>query len=315
MKRIILIILFCSCVKIYSADDITSGFEFLRTDFNPRTSATANAFSTFRGDVGTVYSNPAGLAYAMDEHYVFNYTNYLLDINGGMAAYTHEIEEFGKISYGVIYLNYGSFDNTDMYANKTGGTFTASDVAFSVGWARHFEKNLSYGANLKYIFSNIDDYSASAIALDLGLIFDASAWQQDLYFAFSVLNLGTNFEYFDQTATPLPLTVRAGFSKELEHLPLELAVSLNELNRSSDGFGDYFKRFSIGGEFRLSESLRLRLGYNNLLHSDMKALEESEFGGISGGLGIHVNTFRIDYSYSNYNLLGNVHRFGIQGTL
>lgn len=314
MKKTILIFIL-AITNLFAADELTSSFEFLRTDFNPRTSATANAFGTFRGDAGTMYINPAGLAYNENDHYVFNYTKYLLDINGGMAAYTTDYGDYGKISFGVVYLNYGTFDNTDEFGNKIGGTFSAADLALSFGWARHFENNLSYGANIKYVFSQIEDYNASAVALDLGLIWDASSWQEDLYFAVSVLNLGSNFEYYDNTSMPLPLSVKIGFSKKLAHLPLEIAVSLNELNRSAASFSDYFKRFSVGGEFKLSESLRFRLGYNNLLHTDLKALDESEFGGISAGLGIYINKYRFDYSYSNYNLLGNIHRIGIQGSL
>jgi hypothetical protein len=122
-------------------------------------------------------------------------------------------------------------------------------------------------------------------------------------------------EYYANTQENLPLTMRLGFSKKLEHLPLEIAASLLDMN-SAESLGDLVKQFSIGGEFRLSESLRLRLGYNNRLHSDLKRNSaESQFGGVSGGLGIFVKNFRIDYSYSNYNLLGNTHRFGITGNL
>ena len=93
-----------------------------------------------------------------------------------------------------------------------------------------------------------------------------------------------------------------------------LQLYLIDIHEESD-FADIFKNFAVGGEFRLSETLRLRLGYNNRKHQDLSVTEESEFGGISGGLGIYFGNYRFDYAYSNYNLLGNTHTFGLYGTL
>ena len=303
-------VFFINC--LFAGNKITSAFEFLRTDFNPRTSAMGNAFTTLRGDVSGLFVNPAGMAYSESRHFSVNYTNYLLDINGGFAAYSQTFEGIGILSAAITYMDYGKITATDESANEI-GSFTPADFALTIGWADKFEKNISYGVNLKYAFSTIQDYNASAIALDLGMIWEAP-FQEDLYIAFALLNVGTEIEYYANTQEDLPLSMRLGFSKKLAHLPLELAVSLTDINRAESVL-DGFKQFSVGGEFRISESLRLRLGYDNRLHKDLKAREASEFGGVSGGIGIFVKKFRIDYSYSNYNLLGNTHRFGITGNL
>lgn len=315
MKKFFVILLLLGISDFaFAGSRITSTFEFLRTDFNPRTAATGNAFTSMRGDVAGMFINPAGMAYSESRHFSFNYTSYLLDINGGVAAYSQAIEGFGIFSAAITYLDYGAIKETDDSGNETGASFSPADFALTLGWADRFEKNFSYGANIKYAHSTIHDFSASAIALDLGLIWEAP-FEEDLFFAFSLLNVGSMVDYYMNTQEDLPLTMRFGFSKKLEHLPLEIAASLLDMN-SAETIGDFFKQFSIGGEFRLSESLRLRLGYNNRLHNDLKINdEESQFGGVSGGLGILVKNFRVDYSYSNYNLLGNTHRFGISGTL
>lgn len=298
----------------YAGDALTNSFDFLRVDFNPRTAALGNSFTTLRGDVAGLAINPAGMAYSTDKHYSFNYTNYLLDVNGGMAAYSQKFDNIGILSAAVIYIDYGEFKETNESAVETGSTFGANDMALIIGWADKFEKNFSYGVNVKYIFSKIQDYNASAFALDLGLIWEAS-FEKNLFFAFSLLNVGSNVEYYANTKEHLPLSMRFGVSKILEHLPLEISVSLTDINMEADNFTDRLSRFSVGGEFRLSESLRLRLGYDNRLHQDLKGIEANEFGGLSGGLGIYIGDFRFDYSYSNYNLIGNTHRFGITGII
>ena len=312
MKTKLLLLAVFTCVTGSFAGEATSAFEFLRTDFNPRTAAMGNAYTTARGDVGSILINPAGVAFNQTNQYMFNFTNYLLDINGGMLAYSHEIENIGVISGSIVYMDYGSFKETNEFGKEI-GDFSSADLELVVSWADQFEKGFSYGINLKYIFSQIQDFNASAIALDLGLIWDAP-FQEDLFFGLAIQNIGSNIEKYIKTQEDLPFNIRFGVSKKLAHLPLEISVSNTEVNNVSS-FSDFFDRLSLGGEFTISESVRLRIGYDNRLHSDLKAREESDFGGLSGGIGINVDTFRFDYSYSNYNLLGNTHRFGFSGSL
>ncbi len=310
---LLIIILLLSAQMSFAGDALTSGFEFLRTDFNPRTAAMSNAFTTARGDVGSIMINPAGMAFSESNHYVANFTKYLLDINGGMLAYSQEVENIGILSGAIVYMDYGGIDETNEFGQKTGSSFTPSNLALVIGWADHFEKGVSYGVNFKYIFSQIQDYNASALAMDLGVIWDVP-FEEDLFFGLSMQNIGSNIDQFIKTKEELPFNIRFGVSKKLAHLPLEITVSNAEVNQVST-FSDFFEKLSIGGEFTISESVRLRLGYNNRLHTDLKTIEESDFGGLSGGIGIYVSKYRFDYSYSNYNLLGNTHRFGFSGTL
>ena len=101
----------------------------------------------------------------------------------------------------------------------------------------------------------------------------------------------------------------------MAHLPLEISLSLNDITQQADTFADYFKRFSIGGEFRVSEMLRLRLGYDYDLHDGLTNSTDEKFGGLAGGAGVVWKQFRFDYAYSNLSVLGNIHRFGFSGTL
>ena len=300
-------------LPLYAGDGRTSGFEFLRTDFSPRTAAMSRSFQTIRGDIGTVFTNPAGMIFSESQQFAFYYSNYLLDINGGLAGYARPIQGLGVMTIAVVYFDYGTMDATNEFAEKT-GTFSAYDLALSAGLSNHLGGNFSYGINLKYAFSKLENYNASAIAADFGLLYNVP-FDQNMYLGVTLLNVGTNFETYAGSKEPLPLSLNVGISKTLAHLPLEWAISLKDLNEPRDDFWDYFKEFSIGGEFRISEALRLRLGYNNGLNHDLKANNTQRFGGLSLGLGIKWAKYRLDYSYSNYGTLGSIHRIGIKGSL
>jgi long-subunit fatty acid transport protein len=274
----------------------------------------AGSYITMNNDLNAMFINPAGMANLQQKNYSFNYTNYLLDINGGTAAYNHMLPGIGVLAVGVQYMNYGDFDYTNTEAVATGETFSAHDFALIVGLANHLSQEFSYGVNLKYVFSKIENFSASAVALDFGLIYKAP-FVDDLLLALTFRNLGTNFSYYKKTKEQLPQSLRIGGSKKLAHLPLEISLSLNDITQDADTFADFIKRFSLGGEFRMSEMLRLRVGYDYDLQEGLSNETDRKFGGISAGAGINWKSFRFDYAYSNFSVLGNVHRFGISGTI
>ncbi len=315
---ICLILFLAGAQSLWAGSGITSGFEFLRTDYSPRSAAMAGSYVTMRGDVNGLFVNPAGMAYLSTQQFGFNYSNYIQDINGGTALYTRQIPKWGIVSVGIIYMDYGTFQEMDEFASPTGNDFTANDFALAVGLANHLSPEFTYGVNFKYAFSKIEQYSASALALDFGLLYDAP-FLDDFKLAVTLNNLGSNFDYYAKVKESLPLRLNVGGSKILEHLPLEISFSLNDLNMDSETFWDRFKRFSVGGEFRVSEALRLRLGYNHALHSDLSDdsfnASDGKYGGLSAGLGIRWKTLELNYAYSNYSILGNIHRFGISGSL
>jgi hypothetical protein len=309
-----LYILFISFSISLAQDDLTSAFEFLRTDFNPRTAAMSNAFLSPVNDVSNMYVNPAGLSYIEQDQYAINYTNHILDINGGMAAFARKFQKYGVLSVGILYMDYGDFEETNENAQALGHQFGANDFALGIGIANHLDEQFSYGVNMKYAFSKLESYNASAIVFDFGLYW-AVPFTDNLSFAVTLMNVGHQFDYYKDSKEDLPVNFRMGASKKLAHLPLEIALSINEMNVDTEEVLDLIKRFSAGGEFTLSEKLRLRIGYDNDLHTDVESNDEYRFGGVSVGFGIYFKKLRIDYAYSNYGALGGISRFGLFGTL
>jgi hypothetical protein len=307
-----LLILYINTGSIQAGNG-TSGFEFLRTEFSSRAASMGRAFVAMRGDINGLYHNPSGMAYFDQNQFVVNYTDYLIDFGGGFAAYSHRLPGLGQLSGSIIWLNYGDFDETNEFAQKSGRTYGAYDLAFALSYADILEQHFSYGVTLKYIHSKIDMFTADAIAFDFGLMY-AAPFEDNLYFGLSLLNVGRPLSAFVETKESLPLSLRLGVAKKLKHLPLEINATLNDLNVSEPDFWDRMAKFSIGGEFTLSQLIRLRLGYENEIHHDLDTGQGSGFAGLSMGFGLYWKDYRFDYGYSSYGDLGGTHLFGIFGT-
>jgi hypothetical protein len=304
-------------VGAYSAlAGVTSGFAFLNTDYSPRSAAMGSAFITMSNDLNAIAINPAGLAKVEGRPFIFNYANYLLDINGGQAAYSFVAPYLKRVAVAVRYMNYGQFEETDQNALPTGKSFSANDFALELFQAGDLGNGFLYGVGLSYAYSQIENYNAQAITFSFGLHYTVP-FQKNLYVAATLRNLGWNVESYGGLKESVPTTFNLGVSKKLEHLPLEISVMLHGLNRAADQWYDRLKRFSAGGELTLSPHLRLRLGYSHALHQDLEtsSTAQTNFGGISGGLSIYWKAFRFDYAYSNFSDLGNIHRFGISGSI
>lgn len=267
-----------------------------------------------RQDLHGVLYNPATLAGNTEKQWSLNYVDHLLDFQAGYLAFAVPNKSLGNLQASLIYFNYGSFSETDEFGDITGRSFGASEFAVAAGISNHLGLGFDYGISSKFFFSNIDDYSASGIALDAGLLYRIAALD-DLQFGISLLNFGTTLSNYTDVKEKLPLMLRAGFAKRLAHLPLLLTASLNDFTASEDNVWDRFRKFAIGGEFDVSDLIKFRLGYQNEINRSVKPLGRNVMSGLSLGVGIYWRKFRLDYGFSNYGDLGSQNRMGITGTL
>jgi len=117
------------------------------------------------------------------------------------------------------------------------------------------------------------------------------------------------------TKETLPLDLAVGISVVPKGLPLLLNVGFHKLNDAQDNIGDRFRAFTIGGEFTLSKVLQARVGFDNEKRKDFKIATSPGLAGFSGGIGITVSDYRIDYSLSSLGDVGNLHRISISTSL
>ncbi len=284
-------------------------YEFLRQDVSARSSAMAGSIVSLSGDPAGMFVNPAILGTSPSPQALFGYTNHLLDISTGFAAFSQEVESIGVIGFGVNYVNYGSFVETDIFANSL-GTFSAGDLALSLSIARALEENLYYGITVKYIYSSIADVNSSANAIDLGLLFLIPG-DDPMSFGISIANIGAQLDPYINTRESLPFEVKIGGTVKPQHLPLLLNLNFHKLNDDYDSFFERFNAFSLGGEFTLSKTLRFRFGYSNERRKELKIGTSAGMAGFSLGGGLVLNTVRLDYSYNSLGKIGSISRITV----
>ena len=307
MKRtavLTVIIFLLSLGNIFSQNT----YEFLRVDNSARAGALGGSFITYFDDADIIFYNPAGMMLLENSPISFSYTKHLLDINLASLAYSTEIENIGRFGTAIQYINYGTFEGADKFANRT-GDFGAGEFAVLLGYAGKLDENFYYGANAKLIYSSIEEESSSAIAFDIGLHYAIPS--QQINIAFVALNLGGQLSSYIDTKEDLPVDVAMGISKRLENLPLRLSLNFHKLNEKRDNFSQRFKAFSVGAEFYLSKVLTLRFGYDNEKRSDLKVGSTAGIAGYNAGIGINVSTYRFDYGYSSLGLIGGLHRISL----
>ena len=309
IHSLLIIIVFFSAFKIFSQSDIPA-FDFLNVDPSARASALAGAFDTYTDDPNAMFYNPASLSTITQKKVSAGFGKYLLDINFGSASYAQQYKDIGWFGVGVKYFDYGTFDYTDQNGVSNGTTFGANDLMLSVGYSNLLYNTVNYGVTLKYIHSKIATYSSSAMAVDIGLMYLMPA--EGMNISLSVNNFGSQLNSYIDVKEKLPLDVRIGISKKLEHLPVKISLTLNRLNVDQPTVIQRFKDFAIGGELSFSDNIAARIGYSNEERQDLKLGTSLGIAGFSAGLGIKIkDKYQFDYSLNALGKIGSTHRFNL----
>jgi long-subunit fatty acid transport protein len=301
MKIFLSVTIIAFCLTAIPSFGQNTTYDFLRLDMSARAAALGGSYVTNNDDVDVIFFNPAGMGFLEKNPVSFSFVKHLMDINLFSLTYSMEFENIGRFGTAVQYINYGSFDEADPDGNII-GEFNAGELAFLLGYTNKFMDNFYYGANAKFIYSSIADYSSSAIGLDLGLNYEFPDIMLNL--GASVLNIGTQLSSYTDLKEDLPLVVMLGVSKRLEKLPVRLSIDFHDLNQDRDEFYQHFKGFSIGAEFYLSEVFTLRFGYDNERREDFKLGSSAGIAGFNGGLGITISEYKFSYAYSSLGSVG-----------
>ncbi len=312
-----------------------NSFEFLRLPASARLTALGGyQIAVQDDDINLALSNPAALNPLMHQQISFSHNFMVSDIASGYVGYGHQLDKLGLTLHGgVQYLNYGDFDATDEIGNIA-GSFNASEYAFTVGAGRQLYERVTVGANLRFITSQLESYTANGVAADFAAMFHDTASQVNISLVFR--NVGMQMQTYTEAGDrePLPYEAQLGISKRLQHLPFRFSVIYRYLNRwnvlyddpdsqedtfffgeqsansGNPNLDNFFRHFVFNGEFLLGrkENFRLRFGYNHLLRKETEVRNLRSLSGFSMGFGIKVKWFRVDFGRAIQHLgAGNTH--------
>lgn len=293
-----------------------STFSFLRLEPSARAASLGGSFSAvFGDDVNALFYNPALLNEGMHRSLSLSYLNHIGGVNAGFLAHAHHFAGIGTVGAGIRYVSWGDMTGYDDLGEET-GSIGASNAALTLSYSRSDGPRLHYGVNVHAAFSRIDTYSATALAADAGAAYHVPEAQLTL--SASLNNIGTVTNSLGNVEDELPLDLRIGFSKRLQHVPLMLSITGYNLNRIGDepeddtAIGSAMRHLALGGEFQFSDAFQLRLGYNHRRHQDLKMKSRLDLAGFGAGFGIKISRINFDYAFNSWSSLGGLHHFTVR---
>lgn len=333
MQKILFLFFFQVTIFGYCQIGGNGTYQFLNLITSPRQAALGGKLVTlYDYDVNQAHFNPASINADMDNRLSINYSNYLGEVSYGTASYAYTYDRHVQTFHsGINYINYGKIDGYDEIGNPS-GTFTGSEIALSFGYAYNIPyTDLHLGANTKLISSTLESYQSFGGAIDLGAIYIDE--KNDINYALSFRNIGTQFTSYNGIIEKLPFEIVAGISQEVENVPIrwhltfenlqKWNVSFSNPNRAKsdlDGettqekvsfFNNALRHVIFGAELFPKKTFNLRLGYNFRRAQELLIQEQRSFSGISLGFGLKMRRFKLDYAYSRYTIAANTSLFGL----
>lgn len=318
---------------VYSQIGGSSGFAYLQLPSSARITALGGYQSIVSdADVASITQNPSLLNSRMNNMWSLNICNYFNDIQYGYIATAFDVKNAGTFGLGINYINYGDFVMRDDIGNEQ-GSFKANENTFNISYARPY-KQFRYGANMKFLFSTLESYRSTGIALDLGGSYTDSL--TGLGLSFSLLNVGSQVKSYYGNKEALPFEARFAISKKLNHAPFRFTLTLHNLQKfdltyddplnSSNqidlstglpikktyNFGDKLMRHvAVGTELLLTDNFNLRVGYNHQQRRELALEDKAGTAGFSWGFGLRIKKINISYGSARYHLAGASNMFSL----
>ncbi len=314
-------------------------YEFLRLSPSARATGAGGNYITVRDqDASLALMAPSLLNPSQHNHASFNHTFHVAGIQAGSLTYARHISSWKtNLLGGVQYVGYGNFDGRDNIGLQT-SDFKAQDVSLVIGASRQYSERISYGLNLKAIFSSYESYSSFGLAADASVTYQDTARQTVVTLTFR--NMGAQLSTFDGQRESLPFDVQLGFSKRLKYLPFRLSVIGHNLHRwdvsyddpslvtTSNLFGEpeestesaalgivdnFFRHIIVGGELYIGKRdlIQVRFAYDHMRRHEMSIKNARSLAGFSFGAGVNIKRFQLDYGRGTYHLGGATNHIGI----
>ena len=303
----------------------TAGAKFLSISVIPRASGMGEAFVSVSNDASSPFWNPAGIANLEGKGMYIGYTNWLAGTKYSAVSFVKDMGLLGKVAVFMSGLYIPGFEATQVSSSgieEYDQSFSYSALQTGLSYAKYFTDKFAAGVNLKFLYEDYGHLSfldnsphpvCYGVALDAGTFFK-TGWKS-LRISMSLQNLGPDMkpsgsyvhdimqgsqmtaETLSFRSYPLPMIFRLGAAMEVIDKPnekLTLAVEATHPN-------DNKETFAIGSEFSLKNIIFLRAGYK-------LGVDE---GGLSAGAGFIVKNIRVDYSFTDFGALPDIHRLGI----
>ncbi len=311
MKKNIYIMIFCVIniliynkllnAQTFNKPGVTSA-QFLKIGISARAEAMGQSVASFIDDASASYYNPSGLMNIKDNNVFIGYTFMPADVGLSFLSYSKRVSDNDAYALSVISLRTDEMKiRTVLRPEGTGETFHVGEYAFGLHYAHNFTEDLKIGFTFRYLRMNqvSDRFSEGSWSADMGIQYDTGleGLLEGLKIGMVVDNFGPEIKFVNESYG-LPLKYVIGFSKP---------ININSYNNLLVAFNwvksiDEKQKAHLGIEYSFIDFIYLRSGYKF----------ESDSESWSGGFGVmqklYDANFKLDYSYSDFALLGALHR-------
>lgn len=308
-----------------------TGMKFLTVSPSARASAMGDAITAlnFKNSTAMFY-NPSTMAEMENfSDFTLGVVQWIADINYWYGSYAVRPAQgkYGVFGFTFLNVDYGDFTSTIRAENEQGfldiGTFSPAAYSVGMGYAKMLSNKFYVGGHFKYVHqdlvggfvdfganeaANADNFEEGVVAYDFGIFYNTGF--KSLTFGMNVRNFSQEIEYI-QESLQLPLTFEMGLYMNVIDLT-DMDPEVHTLNLSVDAVHprDYSEQINMGLEYIFLKSVSLRLGYTS----------PTDEQGISFGAGYIMNNLKafglgIDYSYTNFGVFNDIHRFAFQFSL
>lgn len=293
-----------------------TGFDLLRLTPSARSAALSNAVNASGPD--GLFLNPAFLDEDGHDQMSLGYLNHLDDIWLGFASYVREAPKIGgTMGVAIRHLGYGEFDRTDFDGNVL-GTFGASETALTIAYSRPVAERLLVGGAVHTAFVGVADYSAAALAVDVGASYELSSDGRTIVSA-ALRNVGLTASSLGADPAVVPTDLRVTVSHRLQNVPLRLTLTGYDLTRfegeNGSALNEIARHLAFSGEFLFGTAFAVRAGYDYRLGEELSTGERLDLAGVGMGFGLNLRRFGFDYSYNAWSSFGGLHHVTLRTRL
>ena len=240
---------------------------------------------------GATWWNPAALGFVTKSAAELTYAQLVpglaTDVSYNYASFIMPTGGWGAVGLGLVFLSYGTSDQTDAGGNVI-GSFTSNELSPAIYWGTKVLPDFSIGATLKYIRIQLAPSAqsgvGSTVGLDVGGLYRIPAARLNL--GVNVQNLGPSVTFLNEDQkSPLSRNVKTGFAWEATKTGQFRYLVVGDFNQSL--VTSAFRTYNGGMELKYTDQFAGRVGY----YSDPLG----EIGGLTYGLGLGWRGLSVDF--------------------
>lgn len=315
-------------IAIFAQTGGNHTFALLDLPYSARAAALGTDFITVKDqDLNLAVSNPSLYNAKMSKSLGFNQALLAGGINYGMVSYARSFKNDFTGGATLRYVSYGKQDRRD----ETGaslGTFSPGEFILGAGVGKQLNPQISVGANVNLIYSQMESFSAFGASVDLAGTYELE--KANLLVTALVKNAGYQFKsYTSGNRASLPAEFQMGIAHKLKHAPFRFSLLMHHLNTwdityndpnakptidplTSDtipvktaGFGQKLAHhFTYQAEILISKNLHFRTAFDYHRRQEMKVSARPGLSGFSFGVGMYFKRFSLDYGFTVFSAAG-----------